>query len=114
MNEKGINTRTDGTFIPKDLTNEYLQNRLNLSSGASFLPFVGKGINLRELVKERGVGTIFEELPDIDLRSDKRNQIGEVSENPATGIPDISSVNMSNLYMEQVPDLFGFSDIIYS
>ena len=114
MNEKGINTRTDGTFIPKDLTNEYLQNRLNLSTGASFLPFVGKGIDLRELVKEKGLGTIFEELPDIDLRSDKRNQIGEVSENPATGIPDISSVNMSNLYMEQVPDLFGFSDIIYS
>ncbi len=114
MNEKGINTRNDGTFIPKDLSNEYLQNRLNRTTGASFLPFVGKGINLRELVKEKGVGTIFEELPDIDLRSDKRNQIGEVSENPATGIPDISSVNMSNLYMEQVPDLFGFSDIIYS
>ena len=114
MNEKGINTRNDGTFIPKDLTNEYLKNINNRNIGASFLPFVGKGIDLRELVKEKGLGTIFEELPDIDLRSDKRNQIGEVSENSATGIPDISSMNMSNPYMEQVPDLFGFSDIIYS
>lgn len=114
MNEKGINTRNDGTFIPKDLSNEYLENRLNRITGASFLPFVGKGINLRQLVKEKGLDTIFEELPDIDLRSDKRNQIGEVSENSATGIPDISSMNMSNPYMEQVPDLFGFSDIIYS
>ena len=52
MNEKGINTRNDGTFIPKDLTNEYLKNINNRNIGASFLPFVGKGIDLRELVKE--------------------------------------------------------------
>ena len=69
---------------------------------------------LRSLVKEFNPKTIFENLPDIDLTSDARNEIGEVSNNPATGVPDISSINMSNPYMEEVPSLLGFADIIYS
>jgi len=78
------------------------------------VPFATKGIELRNLIKDSDNDTTFVELEDIDLTSDIRNQIGGVEVNPATGIPDISSMNMSNPYMEEVPELLGFKDIIYS
>lgn len=77
------------------------------------VPFTTKGIELRNLIKDSDSDTTFVELEDIDLTSDIRNRIGGVEVNPATGIPDISSMNMSNPYMEEVPELFGFKDIIY-
>ena len=40
--------------------------------------------------------------------------IGKMSNNSATGIPDISSMNLANPYMEEIPDLFGFEDIVYT
>mgnify|MGYP003152676433 FL=1 len=110
----GINPRLDGTVIPRDLTSVYKENIAARQSGTSILPFVTDMNELRSLVKEFNPKTIFENLPDIDLTSDARNQIGEISNNPATGVPDISSINMSNPYMEEVPSLLGFADIIYS
>lgn len=77
------------------------------------VPFTTKGIELRNLIKDSDSDTTFVELEDIDLTSDIRNRIGGMEVNPATGIPDISSMNMSNPYMEEVPELFGFKDIIY-
>ena len=44
----------------------------------------------------------------------KTNMIGELSDDTATGFPEISSINISNPYMEQTPTKFGFADIIYS
>ena len=110
----GTNPRLDGTVIPRDLTSVYKENIAARQSGTSILPFVTDMNELRSLVKEFNPKTIFENLPDIDLTSDARNEIGEVSNNPATGVPDISSINMSNPYMEEVPSLLGFADIIYS
>ena len=72
---------------------------------------INKNLDFKSLIKERNLPvTIFEELPDIDLRSKKRNMIGELSPDPATDFPTISSVNMSNPYMEQTPEKLGFKD----
>ena len=88
---------------------------LEQRSGASLLNFVDKDFNMQTLVRERGLPvTIFQELPDIDLRTEKTNMIGELSDDTATGFPEISSINISNPYMEQTPTKFGFADIIYS
>lgn len=84
-------------------------------TGASLIDLVNKNQDFKSLIKERNLPvTIFEELPDIDLRSKKRNMIGELSPDPATDFPTIASVNMSNPYMEQTPEKLGFKDIIYS
>ena len=50
----------------------------------------------------------------VDLR--ENNQIKEFKLNnlPATQINSIASMNVLNPYMEQVPQLFGFSDLVYS
>jgi len=86
---------------------------LNYADTVGSVPFTTEGIRLRNLIKDSDSDTTFVELEDIDLTSDIRNRIGGVEVNPATGIPDISSMNMSNPYMEEVPELFGFKDIIY-
>ena len=90
------------------------KNINDLSETIGKIPFTKKGIEQRNLLKESGSKTIFTELPDIDLTSNERNEIGGMNPNPATGIPEISSMNMSNPYMEDTPELFGFKDIIYS
>ena len=97
--------------------NEALNNKkkiVDISETIGKIPFTKKGIEQRNLLKESGSKTIFTELPDIDLTSNERNEIGGMNPNPATGIPEISSMNMSNPYMEDTPELFGFKDIIYS
>ena len=114
LEKKGI-VRTDGTTTPVDLSNAYLQNLMNQQTGESLIDLVNKNLDFKSLIKERNLPvTIFEELPDIDLRSKKRNMIAELSPDPATGFPDIEPVNMSNPYMEQTPEKLGFKDIIYS
>ena len=90
------------------------KNINDLSETIGKIPFTKKGFEQRNLLKESGSKTIFTELPDIDLTSNERNEIGGMNPNPATGIPEISSMNMSNPYMEDTPELFGFKDIIYS
>ena len=94
------------TFTPNPI--------LDYADTIGAVPFATKGIELRNLIKNSDNDTTFVELEDIDLTSDIRNQIGGVEVNPATGIPDIGSMNMSNPYMEEVPELLGFKDIIYS
>lgn len=122
---KGSNP-TITTNLPGDIGGNSLQNFalneafnnkekiVDLSETIGKIPFTKKGIEQRNLLKESGSKTIFTELPDIDLTSNERNQIGGMNPNPATGIPEISSMNMSNPYMEDTPELFGFKDIIYS
>mgnify|MGYP003302134361 CR=1 FL=1 len=112
---KQLTARTDGSETPIDLSNIYEGNLLEQRTGASLLNFIDKDFNMQTLVRERGLPvTIFQELPDIDLRTEKTNMIGELSDDTATGFPEISSINISNPYMEQTPTKFGFADIIYS
>ena len=97
------------------MTNLYNQNLTDDATGQSLLDFVDKDFSMKTLIRERGLPvTIFQELPDIDLRTEKTNMIGELSDDTATGFPEISSINISNPYMEQTPTKFGFADIIYS
>ena len=103
-----------GAYTTRDLTNEFNQNVLDNQSGQSLLNFVVKRNELRNLLKEEGIKPSIVELPPIDLTTEKRNTIGMMSDNPATGLPDISSMNLGNPYMEEVPELFGFEDIVYT
>tara|TARA_B100000945_G_C20371238_1_gene592203 strand:- start:19 stop:1341 length:1323 start_codon:yes stop_codon:yes gene_type:complete len=103
-----------GPYTTRDLTNEYNQNLLNEQSGQSLLDFVVKREGLKNLLKDENIKPTIVELPPIDLTTEKRNTIGVMSNNPATGLPDISSMNLGNPYMEEVPELFGFEDIVYT
>lgn len=115
LTNKQLTARTDGSETPIDLTNLYNQNLTDDATGQSLLDFVDKDFSMKTLIRERGLPvTIFQELPDIDLRTEKTNMIGELSDDTATGFPEISSINISNPYMEQTPTKFGFADIIYS
>ena len=119
----GFNNNQITSNIPGDIggrsfdgivLNSITPNRIiDYADTIGSVPFTTKGIELRNLIKDSDSDTTFVELEDIDLTSDIRNRIGGVEVNPATGIPDISSMNMSNPYMEEVPELFGFKDIIY-
>jgi len=101
-------------YTTKDLTSVVNQNLLDDQTGASLLNFVVKNEELKKLIKEKNLKPSIIELPPIDLTNSKRNIIGKMSNNPATGIPDISSMNLANPYMEEIPDLFGFEDIVYT
>jgi len=114
--EEGPVTTLDGKelFTRNNLTDEYNQNILDKQSGQSLLNFVVRRDELRNLLKEEDIKPSIVELPPIDLTTEKRNTIGVMSDNPATGLPDISSMNLGNPYMEEVPELFGFEDIVYT
>ena len=101
-------------YVTRDLTSVVNQNLLDDQTGASLINFTTRLEQLRNLKKERNLKPTIIELDPIDLTSEKRNLIGKMSNNPATGVPDISSMNLSNPYMEEIPDLFGFEDIVYT
>ena len=101
-------------YQTRDLTSLYKQNILDDDTGVSLLNFTTRNEELKKLIKEKNLNPSIIELPPIDLTSSKRNIIGKMTNNPATGIPDISSMNLANPYMEEIPDLFGFEDIVYT
>ena len=37
-----------------------------------------------------------------------------MSTNPATGLPDVNSMNFANPYMEIFPEIANFDDVVYS
>ena len=81
----------------------------------NLVEFQKKSIELRNLNKENNGGrTTFVNLDDIDATTDRNKLIAEMNNNPATAVPDIESINPYNPYMEEVPELFGFADVIYS
>ena len=81
----------------------------------NLVEFQKKSIELKNLNKQNNGGkTTFVNLDDIDATSDRQQLIAEMNTTPATAVPDIESINPYNPYMEEVPDLFGFADIIYS
>ena len=71
------------------------ENLLRLAAGA--IP----GIN---------VSTITRDI--IDAR--KRGKVNKMSNTPATSVEHINPINSSNPYMNEVPMLFGFNDLVYS
>ena len=122
---KGKNLKAGGTtsnplvdggkkYQTRDLSSVYNQNLLDDQTGASLLNFAVKNEELKKLIKEKNLKPSIIELPPIDLTNSKKNMIGKMSNNSATGIPDISSMNLANPYMEEIPDLFGFEDIVYT
>ena len=52
------------------------------------------------------------ELPMIDLTTPKIEKT--TSDSPATTVARVNSTNSSNLYMNEVPVLFGFNDLVYT
>jgi len=68
--------------------------------------------NLKNLFIEKGDDT-FIELPIIDLTNKPINKIGGLSNDEATTVPKIASVNFANSYMTETPELFGFASVIY-
>ena len=69
----------------------------------------------KKLVKEKKISRVNNiDAGTLDLS--KNNKIKEFKQNnlPATEINTIASMNVINPYMEQVPELFGFSDLVYT
>ena len=54
----------------------------------------------------------IEQLAPIDLR--KKKVVKKMSGNPATYVEHINPINSSNPYMNEVPMLFGFNDLVYT
>lgn len=101
-------------FTRNNLTDEYQQNILDEQSGSSLLNFVTKNEELRNLIKDEDLSSNIIELDPIDLRTAKKNMIGQMSINPATGLPDVNSMNFANPYMEIFPEIANFDDVVYS
>ena len=69
----------------------------------------------KKLVKDKKISRVNNiDAGTIDLT--QNNKIREYKQNnmPATEINTIASVNVINPYMEQVPELFGFADLVYT
>ena len=69
----------------------------------------------KKLVKEKKISRVNNiDAGTLDLT--QNNKIKEFKQNnlPATEINTIASMNVINPYMEQVPELFGFADLVYS
>ena len=84
----------------------------------NFDDFIINKLNLEEKYKQLVADKVIDvEVIDngtIDLSNN--NQIRQYKENnlPANEINTISSMNGGNPYMEQVPELFGFADLVYA
>ena len=69
----------------------------------------------KKLVKDKKISRVNNiDAGTLDLT--QNNKIKEFKQNnlPATEINTIASMNVINPYMEQVPELFGFADLVYS
>ena len=83
----------------------------------NFDDFIINKLNLEEkynqLVADKVIDVEVIDNGTIDLSNN--NQIRQYKQNnlPANEINTISSMNGGNPYMEQVPELFGFADLVY-
>ena len=85
----------------------------NLSSFLNDKSLIEK--EYKKLVKDKKISRVNNiDAGTLDLT--QNNKIREFKQNnlPATEINTIASMNVINPYMEQVPELFGFSDLVYS
>ena len=85
----------------------------NLSSFLNDKALLNK--EYQKLVKEKKISRVNNiDAGTLDLT--QNNKIREYKQNnmPATEINTIASMNVINPYMEQVPELFGFADLVYT
>ena len=85
----------------------------NLSSFLNDKALIEK--EYKKLVKDKKISRVNNiDAGTLDLT--QNNKIREFKQNnlPATEINTIASMNVINPYMEQVPELFGFADLVYS
>ena len=85
----------------------------NLSSFLNDKSLIEK--EYKKLVKDKKISRVNNiDAGTLDLT--QNNKIREFKQNnlPATEINTIASMNVINPYMEQVPELFGFADLVYS
>ena len=69
--------------------------------------------NLYRMNEGGVIGNInIEQLTPIDLR--KKKVVKKMSGNPATYVEHINPINSLNPYMNEVPMLFGFNDLVYT
>ena len=92
---KGVVHAGEYVFNAEETKRLGVENLLRLAAGA--IP----GIN---------VSTITRDI--IDAR--KRGKVNKMSNTPATSVEHINPINSSNPYMNEVPMLFGFNDLVYS
>ena len=92
---KGVVHAGEYVFNAEETKRLGVENLLRLAAGA--IP----GIN---------VSTITRDI--IDAR--KRGKVNKMSNTPATFVEHINPINSSNPYMNEVPMLFGFNDLVYS
>ena len=70
------------------------------------------GLDRLYALKEGDARINIEQLTPIDLR--KKKVVKKMSGNPATYVEHIDPINSSNPYMNEVPMLFGFNDLVYT
>ena len=92
---KGVVHAGEYVFNAEETKRLGVENLLRLAAGA--IP----GIN---------VSTITRDI--IDAR--KRGKVNKMSNTPATSVEHINPINSSNPYMNEVPMLFGFNDLVYT
>ncbi len=112
-----IGTFYEGTsleFTRRNVTAEYNKRMLEDQTGQSLINFATTKQELLNLQKEEGIKPTIIELDPIDLTKAKKNMIGQMSINPATGLPDVNSMNFANPYMEIFPEMANFDDVVYS
>ena len=83
-------------------------------TGQSLINFANTKQELLNLQKENNLTPTIIELDPIDLTTAKKNMIGQMSINPATGLPDVNSMNFATPYMELFPEIANFDDVVYS
>ena len=88
--------------LDKENFDDFIINKLNLEE------------KYKQLVADKVIDVEVIDNGTIDLSNN--NQIRQYKENnlPANEINTISSMNGGNPYMEQVPELFGFADLVYA
>ena len=101
-------------FSRRNVTAEYNKNMLEDQTGQSLINFATTKQELLNLQKENNLTPTIIELDPIDLTTAKKNMIGQMSINPATGLPDVNSMNFANPYMELFPEIANFDDVVYS
>ena len=70
--------------------------------------------NLLRLAQGGGGNVIVSTITNDVIDARKRGKVNKMGNVPATFVEHITSINSSNPYMNEVPILFGFNDLVYS
>ena len=70
--------------------------------------------NLLRLAQGGGGNVIVSTITRDIIDGRKRRKVNKMGNTPATSVEHINPINSSNPYMNEVPMLFGFNDLVYS